>query len=486
MSLTTALSIAQSALFNTSRQTSVVSRNISEASNPDYARRNAILSSTGAGARVAEVRRATNEILFRQNLSAISSWQAQSGLSRGLDTLQLQINGVDNATSPAASLGQLIQALETYAATPSNKTLAENAVNAARSTVRTLNSGTAAVQSFRADADREIAQSVEELNRLLADFESVNRQIVTGTRMGRDVNDALDQREALLKKIAEYVPVSTIRRGDNDMVVMTHDGATLFETVARPITFAQTETYTASTSGNQVYVDGVPLSAGSGGNTTATGRLAAQLQLRDTVAVQMQQQLDEAARGLITAFAETDPNGVLADAAGLFTWSAGPSLPASGTLIDGLAGTITVNAAMDSTQGGDPELLRDGGANGAAYVHNGTGGASFSDLLLAYTAKLDEPMAFDPAASLGASMSLGAFTSGSISWLESLRREASTGAEAKEAFITRTEAALSNETGVNIDEEMALLLDLEHSYQASARLMSVIDEMLGTLISIAR
>ncbi|UUP16826.1 flagellar hook-associated protein FlgK [Nitratireductor thuwali] len=486
MSLTTALGIAQSALFNTSRQTSTASRNISEASNPDYARRSSILSSTGAGARVAEVRRATNEVLFRQNLSAISSWQAQSGLSRGLDTLQLQINGVDNATSPAASLSQLMQALETYAATPSNKTLAENAVNAARATVRTLNNGTTAIQSFRAGADREITQSVEELNRLLADFESVNREIVTGTRMGRDVNDALDQREALLKKISEYVPVSTITRSDNDMVVMTRDGTTLFETIPRPITFASTGTYTAGTSGNQVYVDGVPLAAGTGGNTTATGKLAAQLQLRDTVAVHMQRQLDEVARGLIAAFAETDPGGVMADAAGLFTWPGGPALPASGTLVDGLAGTIAVNAAMDSTQGGNPELLRDGGANGAAYVHNSTGGASFSDLLLAYTAKLDEPMAFDPTASLGASMSLAAFSSGSISWLESLRQEASSGAEAKEALVTRTGTALSNETGVNIDEEMALLLDLEHSYQASARLMSIVDEMLATLMSIGR
>lgn len=83
-------------------------------------------------------------------------------------------------------------------------------------------------------------------------------------------------------------------------------------------------------------------------------------------------------------------------------------------------------------------------------------------------------------------MSVTAFSAGSISWLESLRRDASSGAEAKAALVTRTGTALSNETGVNIDEEMALLLDLEHSYQASARLMSVVDEMLRTLMSVAR
>ncbi len=49
--------------------------------------------------------------------------------------------------------------------------------------------------------------------------------------------------------------------------------------------------------------------------------------------------------------------------------------------------------------------------------------------------------------------------------------------------MLRTSAALSNETGVNIDEEMALLLDLEHSYQASARLISAVDDMLSTLLA---
>src|SRR5690606_18000098 len=149
MSLTSALSIAQSALFNTSRQTSIVSRNLSEASNPDYARRSAVLASMAPGARVAEIRRATNEVLFRQNLQAISSWQGQKMVSAGLDSLQLDVNGVDNANSAAVMLGKLQEALQLYAASPSNSTLAESAVEAARQMVRSLNQGSAAIQSFR-------------------------------------------------------------------------------------------------------------------------------------------------------------------------------------------------------------------------------------------------------------------------------------------------------------------------------------------------
>lgn len=486
MSLTNALSIAQSALFNSSRQTSIVSRNISEASNPDYARRAAIISSTAPGARVTGIRRATNDVLFRQNLSALSGWQGQSVLSQGLNTLQIRVNGADNTSSPASALGKLQTALQTYASTPSNRTLAENAVEAARQVVRSLNNGTAAIQALRADTDRDIAQSVSELNRLLGEFESVNAEVMAGTRTGRDVSDALDRRDALLKQISSYVPVSTITRANNDMVLTTTGGVTLFETVARPVTFNANHTYTAGMAGNAIYIDGVPLSPGSGGNTTALGSLAANLQVRDQAAVQMQRQLDEIARGLITAFRETDPNGVLADAAGLFTWTGGPGVPAAGTLVDGLAGSIRINAAMDSSTGGNPELLRDGGANGAAYIRNATGAASYADLLNSLLGRFDEPQAFDPAASLGDSGTLLSYSSETIGWLESLRKDAASGTEAKEALANHLATALSNETGVNMDEEMALLLELEHSYEASARLLSVIDEMIGTLLEATR
>jgi hypothetical protein len=64
----------------------------------------------------------------------------------------------------------------------------------------------------------------------------------------------------------------------------------------------------------------------------------------------------------------------------------------------GMARLISINAVFDSTQGGNPHLLRDGGANGAAYVHNTTGGVSYSNLILSYAARLEEPIAFDPAA----------------------------------------------------------------------------------------
>lgn len=478
MSLSSALSIAQSSLLATSKQTSIVSRNVADASNADYARRTAVITSTAPGARSVEIQRATNDLLFRQNLGALSAWSGQSALYSGMDQLDLSVNGVDNASSPSTSIANLQQALQLYATTPSNQNLGASVIDAAKQVVRSLNDGTTAIQDFRTQTDGQIATAVDDLNNLLSQFQDANKAVISGTRSGTDVSDALDQRDAILKKIAEYVPVSTFTRGDNDMVITT-DGTTLFETVPRSVSFTPSAGYTAGTPGNTIYIDNVPVSAGTGGNASATGKLAGLITLRDNVAATMQSQLDETARGLITAFAETAPS--LADKTGLFTWSGAPAIPAAGTLVNGLAGSISVNAAMDPSAGGDPTLLRDGGANGAAYIQN-TSGSSYADLLIAYGDRLDQPMAFDTAAGITTTSSVSDYAANSIGWFEGVRQQASTNADAKEALATRTAEALSNDTGVNVDTEMSMLLDLEHTYQASARMMKTVDDMLSALL----
>lgn len=481
MSLSTALSIAQNSLLNTQRQVSVVSQNVANAQNTNYSRRDASISSLAPGTQVVEIRRATNAALFKQNLSAISGYTAQSLVSEGLTQLTLSVNGTDNALSPATALGDLETALQLYSASPSNPVVAQSAVEAARQAVRTLNEGTQAIQSFQAQTDAQIATAVNELNSLLGEFKTANDEIVSGTRAGRDVNDALDRRDALLKQIADYVPISTITRADNDLMIVTGDGATLFETVPRHVGFSATPVYGPSTTGNGITIDGVPVSPGQSGNTTASGSLGALLQLRDSIAPAMQLQLDEVARGLIVAFAETDPAGGTT-APGLFTWSGAPDVPDDGVSIQGLAGQITLNAAIDPEQGGNVELLRDG----ANFDLNADDNASFNEAIDSYLVALRNPVTFTSASGAVASMGLMDYSTEAISWVEANRKDATSGAETKSALMVRTMEALSNVTHVNVDEEMALLLELEHSYSASAMLLQTIDNMLATLLEAVR
>jgi len=484
MSLSSAINTAQTSLSNYATQTSLLSRNISNASNPDYSRRNAALATSLAGAQVVSIQRAQDLVLFNKSISSTAMASGQSTLLDGITNLKDILGGNDYENAPATLIAAMRNTLATYAAKPGESTLAQTALADANTVALGLRDASAAVQNVRLDADQEISRQVHTLNELLSQFEASNNNVYRGTQTGKDVSADLDQRNSLLKKISEIVGVTSVTRNGNDMALYTADGTTLFETVARPVTFETSSGFSASLQGKSIYIDGVQLSSGAGATTTARGSLQALLQIRDEYAPEMQVHLDEIARALVVTFAEKDQSAVptLADQPGLFTWSAG-TVPAGGTLVPGIASTITINPALVLSLGGNPQLLRDGGINGAAYVANTTGATGFTSRLDSYVVALETPMAFDPAAGLSPSASLLKFSSDSVGWLELSRSEASSAAETRKATQFRSLESHSNATGVSLDEEMSMLLELEQSYKASARIISVVDEMLRALMA---
>lgn len=484
MSLTSALNIAQNALLNTSRQTNTVSRNITGAGDENYSHRQANTETASNGARIINIRRTEDLHLMRKNLEALSSYEGQQTLSTQLNDIKAMLSGPDNQFSLENYLAGFRDRLQEFSAAPANGLLAEAAVDSAKQLAVRLNETSSQIQAFRDYADQSIAGDVAKVNDLLTQLESANSDVVAGNRVGRPDNDALDRRDTILKDIAKILPISILNRADSDIVVTTVSGATLFEKVPREVTFQSSVPYGPGTTGNQVRVDGVPVPAGTGSNTAASGTIAAMLQFRDDIAVNLQGQADEIARGMVDAFAERDPTGgPLPALAGLFQTSAGvTAVPAAGVMVPGLSSTIVVAAAFDLQAGGDPNLLRDGGANGAGYVANPTGAEGFSTSILGYAQRLESPMAFDGAAGIPGSTSLMSYAADSIGWLEGARSTADTATGDKKALFLRTSEVLSNRTGVNVDEEMSMLLDLEHSYEASARLIGIVDQMLNSLM----
>jgi flagellar hook-associated protein 1 len=482
MSLTSALNTAQSILSNTSTQTSIVSRNISNAGAENYVRRSATLASNGWGAQVVNISRAANDVLFRDSLVSTASASGQNALLDGIDQIRALIGGNDFENAPAALMGSLRDSLQLFASQPSNTSAAQAAVSDAILVADGIRQSSIDLQKMRLQTDTEISRQVEDLNKLLGEFEVVNNDVRNATRSGQDASDALDTRDGLLKRISEIIGVTVVQRPNNDIALYTKEGATLFETVPRNVTFARTNGFDANTVGNAVLVDGVPIGAGQGGATTASGSLGALLQVRDTIAPTYQAQLDEMARALVTTFREVSQTGGT-DLPGLFTWSGG-TVPADGTIVPGMATSLSVNAAYVQPNG-NAFLLRDGGVNGADYVVNVAGAAGFSSLIEGLVTKMSEPVNFDVNAQIGASASLFDFAASSVGWMESLRQQANTAAENKNASYYRTTQALSNATGVNIDEEMAKLLELEQSYKASARIITAVDEMIDTLLRVS-
>ncbi|HEY0331525.1 MAG TPA: flagellar hook-associated protein FlgK [Rhodopseudomonas sp.] len=486
MTLTVALNSARSSLMAAGTQAAAVSRNIAGATQDGYSRKNVLLATMpGNGVFVEGIQRATSTGLFNNVLKAASTSAKQDSIYNGLQKISATtIDDPELDQSPAAQLAKLRTALQQSATAPDNVTLAQAAVTAAKAVAASLNDATSTVQGVRLDADADLASSVANINQLLAQFETVNTAIVKGTIAGSDTTDYLDLRDGILSKLSQEVGITVSTRANNDMVIYTDSGVTMFEKSARTVSFDQTFGFSPSTTGNAVYIDGVPVIGASAVMPVQSGKIAGLAALRDDTTVSYQNQLDEIARGLVESFAESDQTGAsLPDVPGLFTYAGAPAIPASGVISVGLAGSISVAASVDQSVGGDPTLLRDGGISGnAAYTYNTDGNAGYFDRLQQLADGLTESRAFDPAALANPNGGLIDFAGSSVSWLESQRSSASDESTYSQTLLERSADALSNVNGVNMDDEMTFMMQVERTYSASSKLISAVDQMLQDLL----
>jgi flagellar hook-associated protein 1 FlgK len=482
MTLSAALDAATSGLAATSSQISVVSRNIANQGNANASRKIANLATVHGFATVTSISRVSSDAVLSSLLNANSEKAEQSAISEALTQIQSTLGtSTDNSTSPVALLGAFQDALQTYSTSPENVAAAQTTVAAAQNLSNGLNSASTTVQSVRAQADSNIDISVKKINNLLGQIDKVNTTIVKGTLTGADVTDQLDKRDAYLQQLSDEIGITIIPRANNDIAIYTDSGVTLFDKSPRSVTFQATAIYGANTTGNAVYADGVPITAQGSSLSIQSGALVGYVKVRDSLAVTYQSQLDEIARGLITAFQETDQAGVGApDAAGLFTDSGSTVPPAAVTLSPGLAARLQLAALSSSTQ------VRDGGIAGSDYVYNTNGDSGYSKRLTELISNISQTQQFDASAGAGTQATLSNYASASVSWLGAQVNQASAAASYSTAVQASASTALSNATGVNLDTEMSNMLALEQSYQASAKLITSIEAMYSALFAAIR
>lgn len=488
MSLTVAYNTARSSLQASQSQMAIVSRNTAGANDPAYSRKIGVLITTGGAARVT-VLRASDRALLNKMLETTSDAATQKSLLEGLQSLSQTIGDTELDESPAARIGALSSALKQYANAPDDTVLARGFVKAANDLVTNLNQATATINAIRQETQVKITDSVAQINDILAKFKGVNDEIMSGTALGRDVSDALDTRDQLIAQLSEEIGITVVPRAGNDIALYTDSGVPLFDRLPRSVT-VDTSALEAGKPGGAVLVDGVPVTGSLSPMPLNSGSLVGLIRVRDEAAVGYQRQLDELARGLIETFRETLQTGSgLLNVAGVFTYSDGSSIPTPAPIPampapEGLAGLIRVNDAIDPTKSptGSYDKIRDGGINGSQYKY-GDGTASFSTRLYQLVDAMEADRPFDSSLGLGSAMSLQDFASSSAGWLEAKRQDASQQVSYQETLLAQASEALSNATDVNMDDETALMLQLEKSYSASAKLISVIDEMLKTLLN---
>lgn len=451
----------------------VTGHNLANANNPAYARQrariesasplNSAIGSQGVGADVTAIEQLRNSLVDRQIAAEISTggyWQSrqqaltsmESGLGQEIDRHasgpegSAAANGVGRQQGIAEGMQQFFAALQSVSTDPSSMAERQILLQDAGSLATKFNLTDQRLSELNSALNAAVNEDVETANQFLTEVARLNDRIATAEVMSSGIaNDLRDLRQEKLESLSEIMRFDS-NEDATGAVHISLGGALL---VTQNSVADTLQAYDAG--GGQLLVQattaGTPI-------TTPGGRLQGTIETRDGSLAALRSEVDNLAGQLITGINAAHGTGYNLSGTNGNAFFTGTD-----------AATINVNSALTA----NPALVQAGGVAGAV---------GDNQAVLAMAQLADAPQA-----------SLGnlTFSQSFARTVSALGQELSTSnaqlsdQEAVEAMLKRQRDSFS---GVSIDEEMTELMKFQRAYQASAKFINTIDQMLQTVMSL--
>src|SRR6266850_775302 len=419
---------------------SVASNNIANANTPGYTRQRLVTSpavldeafpSIGTGVdvvRVQALRDQMVEVRLRQETSAKSG---DDTLTKTLSDIEVLFNDTD-ANSPGLlqAMTNFFNSFQTLSQDPASMNFREEVKANAQALIDALHSRDTDLRNLQNRVDQAIAPKVDQLNQLTSQIASISAEIKRQEVDGHAANDLRDRRGELVKQLSEIADVHELE-SDGDYELTTKDNRLLvFNGVQRKLA-----------------VSDVTSSIGN-------GSLKANLDLRDNYIPKYLNALDQVAYELTQHVNAAHAAGydLDGDTGNSFFASLGSAADASrliGLSSSVLADTRNIAASSQSTGNDNQVAMQIGNLLTNPVFTGGSITDQYRSLI---------------------------FTAGS-----DLSNSRSNLGE-HESMVTQLENRRQVTSGVSVDEEAASILQFQRSYQASARLIQMVDSLLQTTL----
>lgn len=426
----------------------VANSNVTNADSEGYARQEAVIQATGTGTSdVSSIRRVCDSFLAAQIIDAnqeLGKWTAEQECLSGIE----EIFTSDDSTGLDAVITDFWNSWEDLVSDPSSTTVRSTLAAAAGSLADTLNRMSESLSEMQKSIDDEIAATVDTANQYLEQIADLNERLANAGNSDETVNTLKDEIDSLVSALSSLIDVSTYTNSQGQVCVQTADGHTLVEGGTA---------WTLSTAANSsTGLLDITLTDGSGASEVITddisgGELAGYIEVRDELIPDCQSSLDDLAGAIITAVntlhaAGYDLNG---DAGAAFFAGAD-------------AGDIAVNSAILD----DPSLI-------AASSDGSTGDSTQAEAI----ANLQDSGLLNGGKST-CSEYYESLVTGIGKKVNSVESNYNAQTEAVELYESQRESV----SGVSLDEEETKLVLYQNAYTASAKLISILDDMLQTVI----
>lgn len=469
ISIGSILSNAASGLRAAQAGISVISDNVANAGVAGYTKKTQELSSFLVGNETDGVR---TGLVSRSVDSALqsSAWSQDSRVSALTVRSQVltSVNAAQGTPGDGTSLADAVTALQNgftnLQADPSSQTQQSSVVSAANTLARAINTAAQTVTAQRNSVQAQVVASVSSLNTALATVRDTTHGIIAAKGAGQDTSTLEDQRDQALHTISGLLDVSYDKQDNGSITILGRSGFSI------PLESTFSTTAAALSPGSSLATSTVPPILLQSGNQATPpvdvtshlsgGSLGELVTLRDTTLPSYTATLDSFSAKVANQFASQGLQ--------LFTDGSGAS-PLSGYA--GLSSTIGVNPAVVA----NPSSVRDG-TSGTPFPVNPTNGPA------GYTGLLDRLLSGSFAAGGGVT-SLSSDAAAFVAKQSQDTSQTSADLTNATAFQTTLSSRLSSQSGVNVDQEMGLMIQLQNSYQANARVIQAAQSMFTALLN---
>jgi flagellar hook-associated protein 1 FlgK len=402
--------------------------------------RSGIPGQLGTGVSVATIERVRDAFLdlqLRSQFGLQGQWQTRSDELAKVEAAFPEPNGAGIGTA----LNAFWNAWHDLASDPTSPAARSALVGQAGTLTQQFSSAAGQVEGLIDGVDYQVIQQVAQVNTLAIQVAALNTQIQRVTVTGDHPNDLADQRDLLLDQLSRIVPVTTVPNADGTVTVLV-GGTDLVEHDK-----ARTMTTTPDLGGHAV-----PTWASGGSVALGTSQLASLVAVRDTTLAGYLGQLNLLAKGVadsVNALQNPTPPGGGND---FFTYSVGSE-----------AKTIAVNAVLVA----DPRL-----------VVAGAPGSPGDGSLAGRIADLRNARTF-----AGGTQSASDFYASLIGTIGSDAQQANAMASNEGLVVVQLTTRRASVSGVSLDEEATDMIRFQRAYQAAARVITVVDETLDTIIN---
>jgi flagellar hook-associated protein 1 FlgK len=235
MSLTAALNSAVSALRVNQAQIQLASSNIAHAQDPNYTKKTLKTESVTFGnGQVGGVMisgyASTLSVTLRKQVEAQT---ATSGASDATNDYMSRIQDLLGTSADQSGLTKAMSsftsAWQDFQAEPDSAAAQQAIIGAGSQMGDEIHRVAAGLDQLDADVRTDTGNSVDQLNDLLKQLFQVNLQLKTAQTDSSATADLTDQRDTLVKQIAQYVDVRTVAQDDGSVSLFTAGGLQLLD-----------------------------------------------------------------------------------------------------------------------------------------------------------------------------------------------------------------------------------------------------------------